>query len=199
VAIGLAWTPQGGDILFVESSRAAGHKSLKLTGHLGDVMKESAEAALSYVRSNAEALGIEPGFFAKTDLHIHVPSGAIPKDGPSAGVTMVTSLVSLLTGQRVRSDVAMTGEITLRGKLLPVGGLKEKVLAARRAGIHSVILPRRNEKDLIDLPESIRSEVTIHLVDRLDEVLALALKKNQPESQPAAGDSTSAGAPAHPS
>jgi ATP-dependent Lon protease len=199
VAIGLAWTPQGGDILFVESSRAPGSKSLKLTGHLGDVMKESAEAALSYVRSNAEGLGIDPDFFAKTDLHIHVPSGAIPKDGPSAGVTMVTSLVSLLTGRRVRSDVAMTGEITLRGKVLPVGGIKEKVLAARRAGVQSVILPRRNEKDLADLPASIRSEVDIHLVDRLEEVLTLALKEERPEAQSQTDGTTTARAPAPPS
>ncbi|MDP3936641.1 MAG: endopeptidase La [Deltaproteobacteria bacterium] len=176
VAIGLAWTPQGGDILFVESSQAPGKKSLKLTGQLGDVMKESAEAALSYVRSNAEALGIDPDFFATTDLHIHVPAGAIPKDGPSAGVTMVSSIVSLLTGRRVRSDVAMTGEITLRGKVLPVGGIKEKMLAARRAGIKRVILPLRNEKDLAELPESVRSEMTFHPVERLDEVLALALE-----------------------
>ncbi len=138
-------------------------------------MKESAEAALSYVRSNAEALRLDPNFFATTDLHIHVPAGAIPKDGPSAGVTMVTSLVSLLTGRRVRSNIAMTGEITLRGKVLPVGGIKEKVLAARRAGIRIVILPGRNEKDLVELPESVRTEMTFHLVDRLEDVLAFAL------------------------
>jgi ATP-dependent Lon protease len=183
VAIGLAWTPQGGDILFVESSQARGEKSLKLTGQLGDVMKESAEAALSYVRANAESLQIDPDFFLKTDLHVHVPAGAIPKDGPSAGVTIVTSLVSLLKGKRVRSDLAMTGEITLRGKVLPVGGVKEKVLAARRAGILTVILPRRNEKDLVELPESIRSELTVHLVDRIDEVLTIALAETGAESK----------------
>jgi len=175
VAIGLAWTPSGGDILFIESSRAAGGKSLKLTGQLGDVMKESAEAALSYVRSNAAALGIDPDFFAKNDIHIHVPAGAIPKDGPSAGVTIATSLVSLLTGRTVRSDVAMTGEITLRGKVLPVGGIKEKVLAARRAGVRTVILPRRNEKDLVELSEAARSEIQFRPIDRIEEALDLAL------------------------
>ena len=175
VAIGLAWTPTGGDILFIESSASRGGKSLKLTGQLGDVMKESAEAALSYVRANAQPLGVDPDFYAKSDLHVHVPAGAIPKDGPSAGVTLATSLVSLLTGRRVRPDVAMTGEITLRGKVLPVGGIKEKVLAARRAGIRTVILPRRNEKDLADLPESVRNEMTFHLVDRVDDVLDQAL------------------------
>ena len=186
VAIGLAWTPSGGDILFIESSRAAGGKSLKLTGQLGDVMKESAEAALSFVRSNAAALGIDPDFFAKYDLHIHVPAGAIPKDGPSAGVTIATSLVSLLTGRTVRPDVAMTGEITLRGKALPVGGIKEKVLAARRAGVRTVILPRRNEKDLADLPASIRSEMQFHLIDRVDEAIEVALQPVPAAARPAA-------------
>ncbi len=176
VAIGLAWTPSGGDILFIESSRAAGGKSLKLTGQLGDVMKESAEAALSYVRSNAAALGIDPDFFAKNDIHIHVPAGAIPKDGPSAGVTIATSLVSLLTGRTVRPDVAMTGEITLRGKVLPVGGIKEKVLAARRAGVRTVILPRRNEKDLVELSEAARSEIQFRPIDRIEEALNVALQ-----------------------
>src|SRR5438874_965735 len=147
VAVGLAWTPNGGDILFVESTRMAGKKSLTLTGSLGDVMKESAQAALSYIRSRADRLGIAPDFYENADLHVHVPAGPIPKDGPSAGVTITTPLASQLTGHPVRPNVAMTGEITLRGKVLPVGGIKEKVLAARRAGVESVILPRRNEQD----------------------------------------------------
>src|SRR5262249_23624934 len=151
-AVGLAWTPNGGDILFIESTRMAGKKSLTLTGHLGEVMKESAQAALSYIRSRAERLGIPADFYETMDIHVHVPAGAIPKDGPSAGVTMATSLASLLTGRPVRPGVAMTGEITLRGKILPVGGIKEKVLAASRAGIDTVILPQRNEKDLEDVP-----------------------------------------------
>ena len=176
VAVGLAWTPAGGEILFVESTAMKGQKGLTLTGQLGDVMKESAQAALSWVRSHAEAIGVDPGFFDKTDVHVHVPSGAIPKDGPSAGVTMVVSLVSLLTGVTSCNDVAMTGEITLRGKVLPVGGIKEKVLAARRAGINSIILPARNRKDLADIPEAHRENMTFHFVESLDEVLAIALK-----------------------
>src|SRR5207249_7112487 len=150
VAIGLVWTPMGGDIIFIESTKMTGKKGLTLTGHLGEVMKESAQAALSYVRTRAERLGIPADFFENVDIHIHVPAGAVPKDGPSAGVTIATSLASLLTGRVVRHDVAMTGEITLRGKVLPIGGVKEKVLGARRAGILTVILPRRNEKDLED-------------------------------------------------
>ena len=176
VAIGLAWTPSGGEILFIESTMMKGSKGLTLTGQLGDVMKESAQAALSYVRSRAAALGIDPDFFASTDIHVHVPSGAIPKDGPSAGVTMVASLVSLLTRTPCCSDVAMTGEITLRGKVLPVGGIKEKVLAARRAGLLTVILPARNSKDLADIPEPLRRDMTFHFVETLEEVLALCLK-----------------------
>ena len=163
VATGLAWTPNGGDILFIESTRMTGQKGLTLTGSLGDVMKESAQAALSYVRSRAGALGIAPDFFEKSDLHVHVPAGAIPKDGPSAGVTIAASLASLLTGRPVRPDVAMTGEITLRGKVLPVGGIKEKVLAARRAGIKTVILPRRNESDLEDIRRRIAQRDGVHL------------------------------------
>ncbi|MFQ5700401.1 MAG: endopeptidase La [Acidobacteriota bacterium] len=177
VAIGLAWTPAGGEILFIESTGMKGQKSLTITGQLGDVMKESAQAALSYVRSHAEELGIPPEFFRTTDIHIHIPAGAIPKDGPSAGVTMVVSLVSLLTGVPCCCEVAMTGEITLRGKILPVGGIKEKVLAARRAGISEIILPSRNEKDLVDIPESIRKDMTFHFVDTLDDALRVALRK----------------------
>ncbi len=176
VATGLAWTAAGGDIIFIESTRMAGQKGLTLTGSLGDVMKESAQAALSYIRSRAERIGIAPDFFEKSDIHVHVPAGAIPKDGPSAGVTIAASLASLLTGRPVRNDVAMTGEITLRGKVLPVGGIKEKVLAARRAGITTVILPRRNESDLEDIPPEVRSEMETIFVDTVDEVLKHALR-----------------------
>ncbi len=175
VVTGLAYTPNGGDILFIESTRMKGKKGLTLTGSLGDVMKESAQTALSLVRSRAERLGIDPDFFETSDIHIHVPAGATPKDGPSAGVTIVTSLASLLTGRRVRPDVAMTGEITLRGTVLPIGGVKEKVLAARRAGITTVILPRRNEKDLEEVPENVRSEMRFVFADTVDDVLAAAL------------------------
>jgi ATP-dependent Lon protease len=188
VATGLAWTPNGGDILFIESTRMNGQKGVTITGSLGDVMKESAQAALSYVRSRAAQLGIAPDFFEKSDLHIHVPAGAIPKDGPSAGVTIAASLASLLSARPVRSDVAMTGEITLRGKVLPVGGVKEKVLAARRAGIKTVILPRRNESDLEDIPEEARKEMAFVFVDTVDEVLRHALRDGVeplPEAAPA--------------
>jgi ATP-dependent Lon protease len=180
VATGLAWTPNGGDIIFIESTRMSGQKGLTLTGSLGDVMKESAQAAMSYIRSRADRLGIAPDFFDKSDIHVHVPAGAIPKDGPSAGVTMASSLASLLTGRPVRSDVAMTGEITLRGKVLPVGGIKEKVLAARRAGIRTVILPRRNESDLEDIPPELRGEMHIIFADSIDDVLAHALRDAEP-------------------
>src|SRR5581483_10014750 len=150
VAVGLAWTPAGGDLLFVEAARAKGGKTLTLTGQLGDVMKESAQAAVSWVRGHAEELGIDPGFWSEYDLHVHVPAGAIPKDGPSAGITLATALVSLLSGRPLRARLAMTGEITLSGRVLPVGGIKEKVLAAHRAGIGTVILPRQNEKALLE-------------------------------------------------
>jgi ATP-dependent Lon protease len=175
VVTGLAWTPVGGDILFVEASMMPGNKQLTLTGQLGDVMKESAQAALSYVRAHAEELGLKKDFFEKTDIHIHVPAGAIPKDGPSAGVTMTTAIVSLLSGRRVKNDVAMTGEITLRGKVMPIGGIKEKALAARRAGIKTIILPERNMNDLEDIPEDLRKEMTFVPVERIDQVLAAAL------------------------
>jgi len=176
VAIGLAWTPMGGEIMFIESTKMSGQKGLTLTGHLGDVMKESAQAALSYIRSRAERLGVPPDFFANLDLHVHVPAGAVPKDGPSAGVTLATSLVSLLTGRPVHHDIAMTGEITLRGKVLPVGGIKEKVLGARRAGVTTVLLPKRNEKDLEDIPDAVRKEMRFIFVDTMDEVLEQALE-----------------------
>ena len=193
VATGLAWTPNGGDILFIESTRMSGQKGVTITGSLGDVMKESAQAALSYVRSRAAQLGIPADFFEKSDLHIHVPAGAIPKDGPSAGVTIAASLASLLSARPVRSDVAMTGEITLRGKVLPVGGVKEKVLAARRAGIKTVILPRRNESDLEDIPEEARKEMEFVFVDTVDEVLRHALRdgvEQHPETAPARAERT---------
>lgn len=175
VATGLAWTPTGGDILFVEATRMPGKGQLTLTGQMGDVMKESAQAVLSYVRANAEPLGIPPDDFAKHDIHIHVPAGAVPKDGPSAGVTMLTAVTSLLTGKKVKPNLAMTGEITLRGLVLPVGGIKEKVLAAVRAGVKHIILPERCEKDLDEVPEKARKKVKFHFVKEMREVLALAL------------------------
>jgi len=176
VATGLAWTAVGGDLLFIEATRMTGKGGLTLTGQLGDVMKESAQAALSYLRSNAERLGISPTFLEKTDIHLHFPAGSIPKDGPSAGVTILTALTSLLTGIRVRSDTAMTGEATLRGLVLPVGGIKEKVLAAHRAGIKRVILPERCRKDLQDVPEQARSELEFIFATRMDEVLNAAME-----------------------
>jgi len=175
VATGMAWTPSGGDILFVEATMMPGQKSLVLTGQLGDVMKESAQAALSYVRSKAKNLGISEDFFSGHDLHIHVPAGAIPKDGPSAGVTILTALASLLTCRPIKSDVAMTGEVTLRGTVLPVGGIKEKVLAASRSGIKHIILPERNRNDLEEIPEKIKDGLRFHLVKKMDEVLDIAL------------------------
>ena len=176
VATGLAWTPVGGEILFIEASRMPGKGNLVLTGQLGSVMKESAQAALSYVRAHAEQLGIAVDFLEHSDLHLHVPAGATPKDGPSAGVTLFAALVSLLTGRRVRHDTAMTGEITLRGMVLPVGGVKEKVLAAHRAGLKRVVLPERCARDLVDIPDEIRSTMEIILVKRVDEVLAAVLE-----------------------
>jgi ATP-dependent Lon protease len=177
VAAGLAWTHAGGDLLFVEAAKMKGKHGLTLTGQLGDVMKESATAALSYVRSHAKGLGVPEDFYENQEIHIHVPAGAIPKDGPSAGVTMLTALASLLTDRTVASDLAMTGEITLRGQVLPVGGVKEKVLAAHRAGIKSIILPKWNEKDLEDVPEKVRNALQFHFVETMDEVLSIALPK----------------------
>ena len=176
VAVGLAWTPAGGEVLFVEGSRMHGGGQLTLTGHLGDVMKESARTALSWFRAHASRYSVDPNFYKDAEIHLHVPSGAIPKDGPSAGVTMVSALASELTGRPVRGDLAMTGEITLSGRVLPVGGIKEKVLAARRVGIREIIIPRQNEKNIKeDLTEELRSELTIHYVSHIEEVLALAL------------------------
>jgi len=176
VAIGLAWTPAGGEILYVEATKMKGEKTLQLTGQLGEVMKESAQAALSWIRSHATQLGIDENFFREYDLHLHVPEGAIRKDGPSAGVTIVTALISLLTGRSVKPGLAMTGEITLSGRVLPVGGIKEKVLAARRMGIKEIILPRANKSNLLeDIPEPISKELTFHLVSTIEEVLQISL------------------------
>ncbi len=175
VATGLAWTPVGGDILFIEATRIPGNGRLILTGQLGDVMKESAQAALSLVKSQSARFGLDPATFDKSDVHIHVPAGAIPKDGPSAGVAMFTALVSLITGRTVGSDLAMTGEISLRGLVLPVGGIKEKAVAAHRAGIRKVLLPARNRKDLEDVPQSVRNEVQFVFCERVDDVAREAL------------------------
>jgi ATP-dependent Lon protease len=177
VVTGLAWTPTGGDILFIESTRMPGSKGFKLTGQLGDVMKESAEAALSYVRAKATAYGINDEFFEKNDIHLHVPGGAIPKDGPSAGVAMIVSLLSLAQEARVRPDVAMTGEITLRGRVLPVGGVKEKVLAAYRARIKTILLPKRNQKDLEDIPPVVRKRLKLHFCETVQEAVRIALPR----------------------
>ncbi|MCK4488431.1 MAG: endopeptidase La, partial [Desulfobacterales bacterium] len=177
VAAGLAWTQAGGDLLFVEATKMRGKHALTLTGQLGDVMKESATAALSFIRSHAKKFDIPEDFYESQEIHIHMPAGAIPKDGPSAGVTMLTALVSLLTDRTVASDMAMTGEITLRGLVLPVGGIKEKVLAAHRAGIKRIILPKWNEKDLEDVPKKVRRAIKFHFVETMDEVLKVALPR----------------------
>ena len=175
VATGLAWTPTGGDVLFIEATSMPGNKGFQLTGSLGNVMKESARAALSYVRSRADDLHLEQDFFSQSDLHLHVPAGAQPKDGPSAGVTIATALVSLASGRPVRCEVGMTGEITLRGQVMPVGGIKEKVLAAHRSGLQTVILPSRNEADLEDLPDDVRKAIKFVFVETVDDVLEAAL------------------------
>jgi len=180
VATGLAWTPFGGDILFVEATKMPGDGKLILTGQLGDVMKESAQAALSLVKSRAETLGIDPDIFKKHDLHIHIPAGAIPKDGPSAGITLFVALVSLLTGHRISKDVAMTGEISLRGLVLPVGGIKEKVLAAKRAGISCVLLPELNRRDMEEIPSAGRADIRFEFLKTADEALRLALEPEAP-------------------
>jgi ATP-dependent Lon protease len=176
IAIGLAWTPVGGDLLFIEATAMKGKKGLTLTGQLGDVMKESVSAALSFIRTNAKDLGVKPNFFDDLDIHIHVPAGAIPKDGPSAGVTMLTALTSLLTNRKIKKNLAMTGEITLRGAVLPVGGIKEKVLAAYRAGIKTIILPAWNKKDLEDIPANVQKSIKFHFVSDMLEVVKLALE-----------------------
>jgi ATP-dependent Lon protease len=175
IVTGLAWTPVGGDILFIESTRMAGNGRLILTGQLGDVMKESAQAALSLLKSHASGLGIEPGLFERSDIHVHVPAGAIPKDGPSAGVAMFMSLASLMIGRAVEPTVAMTGEISLRGIVLPVGGIREKVVAAERAGIRTVMLPARNRRDYDDIPSSTRGRLTFVWLETVDDAMAAAM------------------------
>jgi ATP-dependent Lon protease len=175
VATGLAWTPVGGDILFIEATRIPGHGKLILTGQLGDVMKESVQAALSIVKNRAALFGIDPERFENSDIHVHVPAGAIPKDGPSAGVAMFMALTSLMTERTIRSDTAMTGEISLRGLVLPVGGIKEKVVAAARAGLKRVMLPARNRKDFDDIPEDARKQLEFVWLERVDDAVAAAL------------------------
>jgi ATP-dependent Lon protease len=186
VAVGLAVTAHGGDILFIEAAGNPGGKAirLRLTGQLGDVMRESAEAALSWVRSHAEELGLSEESMRPREIHLHVPAGAVPKDGPSAGVAMVTAIVSLLSDRKAKSKVAMTGEISLRGRILPVGGIKGKLLAASRAGIDTVVIPKRNEKDLVEVPEEVRNSLGIHLVDTIDEALALTLTDQKSSALP---------------
>jgi ATP-dependent Lon protease len=179
VATGLAWTEAGGDVLPVEVTTMRGKGNLTLTGQLGDVMKESAQAGFSYIRSRAAELGIEPDFYEKMDIHVHLPEGAIPKDGPSAGITMVTAMTSALTGIKVRNDLAMSGEITLRGRVLPVGGIKEKVLAAHRAGIKTLLLPKENKRDYVEIPENVRGSLEFIWVENMDEVLTTALLKGE--------------------
>ncbi len=184
VVPGLAWTPYGGEVLFIESTRMPGGKGFQITGSVGNVMQESARAALSYVRARAKELGLNSGFFEKTDIHMHVPAGATPKDGPSAGVTMATSLVSLISGRKVKRKLGMTGEITLRGQVLPVGGVKEKILAAHRNGLRTVILPKRNEFDLDDVPEEIKQRMQFIFAETVDEVLEAALEKKRTTTKP---------------
>ncbi len=176
VATGLAWTPVGGDVLFIESTRMPGNKGFQITGSIGNVMQESAQAALSYVRSRADKLGLDDDSFKNSDIHLHVPAGSQPKDGPSAGVAMATSLVSLMSGRSVRPDFGMSGEITLRGQVLPVGGIKEKVLAAHRSGLKTVILPDRNDADLEELTEEVREEINFIFAETINDVLEAALE-----------------------
>jgi len=175
IATGMAWTQVGGDILPTEVTVVKGTGKLILTGQLGDVMQESAHTGLSYIRSRQEKFGLEEDFYEKCDIHIHLPEGAIPKDGPSAGITMATAMISALTGQKVKSDIAMTGEITLRGRVLSIGGLKEKVLAAYREGMKYILLPKENEPDIEDIPQEVREKLTFVPVETMDEVLAKAL------------------------
>jgi len=187
VATGLAWTPVGGDIMFIEAIRMPGKGQITLTGQLGDVMKESAQAAWSLLRARAGSLGIPLEAFTHTDVHLHVPAGAVPKDGPSAGITIAAALASLLCGRPSRHDLAMTGELTLRGRVLPIGGLKEKLTAAARAGVKTVLVPARNKSDLVDLPEEVQKLLDIKQVDTIDEVLDLALLEPDPRAARAVG------------
>jgi ATP-dependent Lon protease len=190
VATGLAWTEAGGDIMAIEVTLMPGKGTLMLTGQLGDVMQESAQAALSYTRSRARQLGIDPEEFDRLDIHVHLPEGAIPKDGPSAGITLATAMISALTQRKVRRDVAMTGEITLRGRVLPVGGIREKILTAHRAGVKSVLLPKRNEKDLAEIPKRLLRDLNLVLVRHMDEVLeqALLAAQNPSRESPSGSD-----------
>jgi ATP-dependent Lon protease len=185
VATALAWTENGGDTMPVEVVLLEGKGTVQITGQIGEVMQESAQAAMSYLKSRAKQFNLDPKLFEKTDVHIHIPEGAIPKDGPSAGITMATALVSAFTGRKARRDAAMTGEITLRGRVLPVGGVREKILAAHRVGLKIVIIPRHNEKDLIEIPKNVRGEMKILLVDHIDEVLRQALQKESSFPKPA--------------
>jgi ATP-dependent Lon protease len=195
IAAGLAWTPVGGDILYIETTKMPGKGRIEITGQLGDVMKESARAALAYLRSHSTELGVDPEFMEKHDLHIHVPAGAVPKDGPSAGITMFTALASLLTGRRVRSDVAMTGEATLRGRVLPIGGLKSKVLAAHRAGFKKIVCPKQNERDLPEIPEAVRNDLEFVLAEDMREVLAAALEPDPVAPETGSGGGNRTGTP----
>jgi ATP-dependent Lon protease len=181
VATGLAWTPVGGDILFIEATRSPGNGKLILTGQLGDVMKESAQAALSVLKNKAKSIGLDAVLFEKNDIHVHVPAGATPKDGPSAGVAMFMALASLMTGRTIRSDTAMTGEISLRGLVLPVGGIKEKVVAAAAAGITRVMLPARNKRDYDDIPEEVRNALEFIWLEKVDDAVAQALTPDAPD------------------
>jgi ATP-dependent Lon protease len=182
VVPGLAWTPYGGDVLFVEATSMPGGKGFQITGSIGNVMNESARAALSFVRSRAKQLGLSDEFFDRSDIHLHIPSGSQPKDGPSAGVTMATALVSLVSGRKVKPQIGMTGEITLRGQVLPIGGVKEKVLAAHRNGLKTVILPKRNEVDIDDVPDEIKQSMKFIFAETVDEVLESALESNHKPS-----------------
>ena len=190
IVIGLAYTAVGGDILFIEAMKMAGKGNLKLTGKLGDVMKESAQAVYSYIRSNASKFGVDPDFYKKYDMHVHIPAGAVPKDGPSAGITLFTAMISLLTERLVKSNLGMTGEITLRGAVLPIGGIREKVMAANRAGLTTVILPKKNEADLMDLPERVKKEMTFQFVDEICDVIDLALEAPKAEKKTAKAKKT---------
>ena len=184
MALGLAWTPAGGEVLTVEATVMKGKGGLTLTGQLGDVMKESAQAALSYIRSRADELGVDPGFITKHDIHVHVPAGATPKDGPSAGVTLTTALISALSGRRVRADLCMTGEITLQGRVLPVGGIKEKILAGVARGLKHVVIPYQNVKDLEDVPKDLLKRISVHPVHHYDELPSLVFEDAQGGARP---------------